>query len=32
MIVNGREVFTFSVPQPAAASRFFIRTRWIKRP
>ena len=32
MIVNGREEFTFSVPQPAGASRFFIRTRWVKRP
>lgn len=32
MIVNGREEFTFSVPQPPGASRFFIRTRWIKRP
>jgi hypothetical protein len=32
MIVNGREEFTFSAPQPPAAARFFIRTRWIKRP
>ncbi|RFC52565.1 MAG: hypothetical protein DVB22_000489 [Verrucomicrobia bacterium] len=32
MIVNGREEFTFSIPQPPAAARFFIRTRWIKRP
>jgi hypothetical protein len=32
MIVNGREQFTFSVPQPPAAARFFIRTRWVARP